>query len=33
MIGMPIQNAQRPPHQPVHSAANTVYAAMMNRPT
>ncbi len=33
MMGIEIQNAQRPRHQPVQTAAKTVYAAAMNRPT
>ena len=33
MTGIAIQNAARPFHQPVQTAAKTVYAATMNRPT
>ena len=32
-MGMASQNAPRPRHQPVQSAAKTVYAATMNSPT
>ena len=33
MTGIATQNAARPRHHPVQTAAKTVYAAMMNRPT
>jgi hypothetical protein len=33
MIGIASQNAALPFHQPVQTAAKTVYAAMMNKPT